>query len=108
GEESLGEQVVQKDPKDLLPAWDRIAAVQKELGKYSLEYNMLEGGRGFNSDLFAIARTLLRAGEEKPKPSAERLREFRDSALPSLEHRLFADDPVYADFDIIKLAESLT
>ena len=96
------------DLKSYAAAWDKIAAVQKELGQHSLEYNMLEGGRGFNSDLFAIARVLLRAGEEKPKPSAERLREFRDSALPSLEHRLFADDPVYADFDIIKLAESLT
>jgi hypothetical protein len=94
--------------KSYAGAWDKIAAVQKELAKHSLEYNMLEGGRGFNSDLFAIARTLLRAAEEKPKSNAERLREFRDSALPSLEHRLFADDPVYEDFEIIKLAESLT
>jgi hypothetical protein len=96
------------DLKNYAPAWDKIAAVQKELGKHSLEYNMLEGGRGFSSDLFAIARILLRAGEEQPKPNAERLREFRDSALPSLEHRLFADDPVYDDFEIVKLAESLT
>jgi hypothetical protein len=28
--------------------------------------------------------------------------------LSSLEHRLFADDPIYADFDIVKLTESLT
>jgi hypothetical protein len=96
------------DLKEILPVWDKIAAVQNELGKVSLEYNMIEAGRGFNSDLFAIARTLLRAGEEKTKPNAERLREFRDSALQSLEHRLFADDPIYADFEIVKLTESLT
>jgi hypothetical protein len=100
------------DLKSYASAWDKIAAVQKELGKHSLEFNMLEGrrggARGFNSDLFAIARTLLRAAEEKPKANAERLREFRDSALPSLEHALFADDPVYSDFEIVKLTESLT
>jgi hypothetical protein len=96
------------DLKDMLPAWDKIAAVQKELGKVSLEYNMIEAGRGFNSDLFAIARTLLRLGDEKPKPNAERLREYRDSALQSLEHRLLADDPIYADFEVVKLTESLT
>jgi hypothetical protein len=100
------------DLKSYAGAWDKIAAVQKELGKHSLDFNMLEGARGgprgFNSDLFGIARTLLRAGDEKPKPSAERLREFRDSALASLEHELFADSPIYADFEIVKLTESLT
>ena len=40
---------------------------------------------GFNSELFAIARTLLRAAEEQPKPNSERLREFRDSNLESLK-----------------------
>jgi hypothetical protein len=96
------------DLKDALGAWDRIAAVQKELGKHSVEYNMLEGARGFNSQLFGIARTLLRAGEERPKPNADRLREFRQSALPSLEHALFSEEPIYDDFEVVKLSDSLT
>jgi len=36
------------------------------------------------------------------------LREFRDSALPSLEHALLSDEPIYDDFEIIRLTESLT
>src|SRR5205807_1240014 len=78
----LREAVAQhSDLKDAVDAWDRISTAQAAIGKVALRYNMLEAGRGFNSQLFGIARTLLRAGEEKPKPNAERLREFRDSNL---------------------------
>ena len=69
---------------------------------------MLEGGAGFNSQLFGIARTLVRAAEEQPKPNGERLREFRDSNLESLELQLFSDEPIYDDFEIVKLTDSLT
>src|SRR5262249_18575726 len=55
------------DLKDAAGAWDRIAAAQKVIGENARNYNMLEAGRGFNSTLFEIARTLLRAAEEKPK-----------------------------------------
>jgi hypothetical protein len=89
-------------------AWQQIEQVQKVLGKHSLQYNMLEGARGFNSALFGIARTLLRAAEEKPKPNAERLREFRDSNLESLEQALLSGAPIYDDFEIVKLTCSLT
>jgi hypothetical protein len=37
-----------------------------------------------------IARILVRAAEEKPKPNGDRLREYRDSGLPSLEQQLFS------------------
>ena len=51
----------------------------------SSRYNFLERGSRFDSQLFRIARTLVRLAEEKAKPNAERLREYRDSALDSLE-----------------------
>ena len=35
-------------------------------------------------ELFSIARTLLRAGDELPKPNGIRLRECSDAALPGL------------------------
>src|SRR5262249_5053934 len=70
---------------------------------------LLENAAGFyRSHLFSIARTLVRAAEEKPKPSGERLREFGDARLPSLEHGLFSDEPVYEDFEILRLGDSLT
>jgi hypothetical protein len=108
-EKKLRDAVAQRsDLRDTLDAWDRIANVQKALGKVSTRYNMLEASRGFNSSLFGIARTLLRAGEEKPKPNANRLREFRDSALKSLENGLFSREPIHKDFEIVKLTDSLT
>ena len=102
---------VAKDPKlkDAGTAWDTIAdAAEGARPPTSTRYTMLEGGAGFNSQLFGIARTLLRAAEERPKPNGERLREFRDSNLESLKLQLFSDEPIYDDFEIVKLADSLT
>jgi len=71
-------------------------------------YNLLEAGIAFNSELFGIARTLLRAAEERPKPNGERLREFSDSGRQSLELQLFSDKPIYNDMEELQLADSLT
>ena len=61
--------------------------------------------RGFNSDLAQYARWIVRAAEEKPKPNGERLREYRDSALPSLEQKLFSSAPVYKNFETVLLGD---
>ncbi|HWQ91836.1 MAG TPA: S46 family peptidase, partial [Clostridia bacterium] len=68
----------------------------------------LENGYGFQSDLFGIARTLLRAGEERPKPDGTRLHEFSDAAKASLELELFSNMPIYSDLEIVRLTDSLT
>ena len=98
--------------KDARDAWDRIAAAQKVRAANMREYTLLEGARGgaagFNSELFDIARTLLRAAEEKPKPNSRRLREFRDSNLESLEFQLFSEAPIYDNFEKVKLTDGLT
>jgi hypothetical protein len=94
--------------KDVLPAWDHIAEAQKIIAQNALQYRLLEAGHGFNSTLFDIARTVMRAVEEKAKPNGERLREFRDSNLESLEFQLFSPEPLYDDFERLKLADSLT
>src|SRR5206468_2834237 len=57
--------------KETAGAWDRIAEAQKVIGANALRYNLLEVGNGLHSDLFSIARTLLRAADEKPKPNPE-------------------------------------
>jgi hypothetical protein len=88
--------------------WMQIEEAQKVIGQNALAFNMLEAGRGFSCTLFGIARTLLRAGEERPKPNAQRLREFRESALESLAEGLFSKAPIYEDFEIVKLTNSLT
>ena len=87
--------------------WEEISkAIKVEREIYNpLLY--LERNRAFNADLAVFARLLVRAAEEKPKPNGDRLREFRDSALPSLEQRLFSSAPVYKNFETVTLADSL-
>ena len=93
--------------KGALPAWDRIAAAQATIRQHASKYNFYEGAAAFQSKLFSIARTLLRAAEERPKPNGDRLREFVDSARESLEFQLFSEEPVYDDFEQLKMANSL-
>ncbi len=69
---------------------------------------LFEGSRAFECDSFDIARTLLRAGDERPKPNGERLREFADSKKASLELDLFSDQPIYPDLEIVSFSDSLT
>jgi hypothetical protein len=94
--------------KDFAGAWDKIAAAQKVIGEHAKKYNNYEAAQGFQSDLFGIARTLVRAADERPKPNPERLREFRESNLESLKFQLFSEEPMYDDFEILKLGHSLT
>jgi hypothetical protein len=72
------------------------------------QLSFVERMRGFSSDLAGYARQLVRAADEKPKPNGERLRELRDSALPSLEQQLFSTAPIYKKLETVNLALSLT
>ncbi|MDR3406467.1 MAG: S46 family peptidase [Chthoniobacter sp.] len=108
-EKALREKMAaREDLRDTLAAYDRIAAAQKVIAENARAYNMLEGGGGFQSELFGIARTLLRAGEERPKPNGERLREFNEAGRESLELALFSDKPIYDDLEELLLTDSLT
>ena len=91
-----------------LGAYDRIADATKVLAGQAVQYDLLERGRAFQCVSFEIARTLLRAGEERPKPNGERLREFSDSGRVSLELELFSEEPIYTDLETLTLVDSLT
>jgi len=93
---------------EALTAYDRIAGATRTLAAQSPRSALLEGGQAFNCESFQLARTLLRAGDERPKPNGERLREFSDSRRESLELGLFSEKPIYPDFEILTLADSLT
>ncbi len=94
--------------KGALGAWDKIAGVVAKHREIGLEYGLLEGGTAFNTQLFSIARNLVRGADERPKPSGERLKEFGDARLESLQFQLFSKKPIYEDFETVKLADSLT
>ena len=108
-ETKLREAVAKDDKlKYAVDSWDRIAKAEKVRTELLHRYTMLEGGSGFKSQLFAIARTLVRAGEELPKKSEDRLREFRQSALDELKFHLFSEEPVYPNYEIAKMTDGLT
>lgn len=88
-------------------AWDAIAKAQKELVQFYRERALFEGAVAFDSELFEIARTLVRLVAEKQKPNTERLREYRESNLPSLELELFSPAPIYEPLERAKLTDSL-
>jgi len=95
-----------KNPGEPNP-WQQISNAMQVDQKIYSPYTYLERMRGFNSDLVFDARDLVRATEEKTKPNGNRLREYRDSALPSLEQGLFSSAPIYKNFEIAKLTLSL-
>ena len=98
------------DPKNARTTdpWDEIAQAIKVQQSIYPNLIYLERMRGFSSHLAQIARTLVRAAEEKPKPNQERMREFRDSALPSVEQQLFSTEPIYKSLDTVLLTDSLS
>jgi len=88
-------------------AWDQVARTIEILAGIYDEYQLLEQARAFNSDLFKIARMLLRISEETGKPNPERLREYAEAGLDSLKQQLFSEAPIYSDLEIVKLSDSL-
>ncbi len=91
---------------DYAGVWDAIAGLVEKDQALQKEYNVLE--RGPISDLFGIARGLLRYGDEITKPNGERLEEFSDARLPQFRQHLLANPPIYNEFEIATLTWSLT
>jgi len=104
--------------KSTIAAYDRIKHAQAEIAKNAPLYNYLEqerpspigyrGPRALFGNLFKYARLLLRAADERAKPNGQRIPLFRDSARDSLELDLFSTEPVYDDYEILRLTDSLT
>ena len=67
------------------------------------QHRQLIIGFGLDCASIGIARSLLIAS-----PSGEPLPKFPDPRYTGWERVLFADDPIYPDYEIIKLANSLT
>ena len=96
-----------KKQKEYGDAWENIAKGRRGLQTYYRQVSLLENGAAFNSDLFGLARTVIRLVAESEKPNAERLPEFTDARRASLELNLYSPAPIYDDFEKIKLADSL-
>ena len=89
-------------------AWDIIAAAELKLAELRKPYLYLEASYGFWSDLFGVARSLVRSTEEMTKPNEKRLREYVDSQLPAARQQMFSPAPVHDEFEILTLTMSLS
>jgi hypothetical protein len=110
-EENELREAVAKDAKlkeESGNAWNDVAESLKKWRGVYYKQQLLERGTAFNSDLYSIARTLLRMSEESKKPNADRLREYRESNLDSLKLQLFSEAPIYDTLETAKLADSLS
>ena len=94
-------------PPGSLDPWQQVERAQTAFTGFEREYALFERGDAFASDLYAAARQLVRLADELPKPNAERLREYRDSALESLKQQLFSPAPLYRPLEQRKLQTSL-
>ena len=109
-QEAALRRAVQADPRLRAAsgrAWDDVEGALAVWREVQREHDLLERGSAFRSELFVIARTLLRLAEESAKPNADRMREYRESNLESLRQQLFSTAPIYEDLEIVKLADSL-
>lgn len=88
-------------------AYQRIQEAQQKQAELVPRLQLLETRDGFWSESYVLARNLLRAGDELPKPNGERLEEFGDAQKASLELGLFSERPIYLDFEIMTLTDSL-
>ena len=87
--------------------WSEIEAAQVVARNLAPEYGSIEAGGTFMSQHLGWARTLVRGAAERTKPNEERLPEYTDAALPRVNASLFAQTPLYPEYEKIKLQWSL-
>ena len=93
--------------KNLGDPWAAIQQAMQVERKIYVPYIYLDQRNGFRGHLSEFARILVRGAQQRKLPNGERLREYRESALPSLQQNLFSPAPIYKDFETVQLGESL-
>jgi len=109
---------VAADPKwatQVGDAWEQIAKAQGSAADLYPAARQLEMQAGGGSDLFYLARLLVRAAQERDKPNADRLPEYVDTRLPMIERKIseaLPDEPsveeLYLEQWLLKTRELLT
>ena len=108
-EKKLRDSFRRKDEwKGAAAAFSKIANTKESSEKLEARLRMFEGGDAFGTQLFGIARTLLRAGDQRLLEDKARLPEFQEKERVSLELDLFSEEPVYKNFETVKMTNALT
>ena len=103
-------KTVADDPgrqKEFGAVWDNVAAAYAQYRAFYKPFWLLERAPGAASDLFDIARDVLRYAEETGKPNEKRLREFAETNLPAVEQEMYSPAPLSDSMEIAVLANYL-
>jgi hypothetical protein len=102
------EQRLRQSAKIAAPdPWAEIEGAMARERTLYMPYVFIENGGGFTTTLFRDARWLVRGTAERGKPNAERLHEYTDSAMPTIERQLLARVPVYTEYEQMTFSFSL-
>jgi hypothetical protein len=82
--------------------WAQIDKAQLAAQDLYIANRMIERGPA-GSDLFGYARDLVRAAQERTKPSSDRLAGYSDSQLPLIEKDVLDPRPVYPELEQLTL-----
>ena len=82
--------------------WAEIDTAQAAAQDLYIGNRMIERGPS-GSELFSFARALVRAAQERVKPSTERLAGYADSQLPLLEKEVLDPRPTYPELEQLTL-----
>lgn len=109
-EETQLREAVARDPKlaaEFGRVWDEIAVVHQDYRAFFKPHMLLETSAARTSDLFGIARKVLRYAEESAKPEDKRLREYVTANLAIVERAMYSPAPIEDSFEIAMLADYL-
>jgi len=109
-EEQQLREAVARDPKlaaEYGRVWDQIAAVFQDYRAFVKPHTLLEARAARTSDLFTIARSVLRYAEETARPEDKRLREFVTANLPIVESSMYSPAPIEDSMEIAMIADYL-
>jgi len=92
--------------------WSAVTTAEQKYGEFYMPFALYASATGlrpmgFPGALNQFARILVLGAAQRQMPNPERLAEFRQSALASLEQQLFSTAPVYKDLDTVEFAEAL-
>lgn len=82
--------------------WDEISAAYREYTGFYKPNFLLEAAPN-GVDTLALARRVVRYAEETRKPNEQRMREYQDAGLPSLEQQMYSPAPLSNQFEELKL-----
>ncbi len=89
--------------RDIGDAWGEVARAQALLPGGFLRVEYLETRAGNGSNLFRWARQIVRGGAERARPDAERLPEFTQSRIRTVEQSVLGEWAVQAELEQLQL-----